>query len=146
MNITDGEDNDFLNLTDIDLIKIRENSRYHNWKCVEAYLPLEFDNGFKLNTMTMNCGVCNKIIYQTMIRGTFHKVAGGDYRLSAYGMCYSCCVLTPVLMHIRQREDGTVWFASMTRKHDIPIGGATIIDFNTKKEFCDGEENKNGQE
>jgi hypothetical protein len=121
-----------------DLIKIRENRLFYAWPSVHSQMPLIFDNGYIMETVGCRCSICDGLIYGEHLHGQLHKVPGGDFRLTAFGLCIDCDTLTPFLLHMRQTEEGDVYLQPIVRETPVPIGGAEIIPF-------DKELRKNGK-
>ncbi len=135
-------------VTDEYRIKTRENLRFHNWDKLDKILPFHMDNGFILTSMGFICPHCGAPdLFGDNLRGEIRQVVGGDYRLTAYGLCDPCNTLVPIMCHYRQQEDGSVVTRQIERYDDIPAEGAKILDFKpTRKRIRQNERKKNGKE
>jgi hypothetical protein len=127
------------------LINEREKMKFFDWPSIDSLLPIVMDNGYVIHNPVFGCVVCNTMnMCGENLRGEFRVVPGGDLRLTGYGFCHKCGVLSTIRQHYRQKEDGTVDVQLILRPEPIPLAGADIIPF--KKPMKKRRRNIDGQE
>lgn len=72
---------------------------------VEWYLPIRLTNDSTVTSLSCNCYTCGKPVEPDDLRGSIHRSIRG-FRLTAFGFCEPCNMLTPYLYDIVPDGEG----------------------------------------
>ncbi len=97
---------------------------------LEWYLPIVLPNCSQVTELTCKCQACGKIVASDDLRGSIHRSIRG-FRMTAFGFCEDCNLLTPYLYDIVPQENG---FTLLHEKWKGWREGEVVhVDFRKKK-------------
>ena len=71
---------------------------------MDSFLPIRFENGAQIKTVSVLCAGCGKTIGATEMRTELKRV-DGSAMVEGFGLCYECKTVSPFLFEFR--DDGS---------------------------------------
>jgi hypothetical protein len=104
---------------------LKVNKEFNELPTIESQLPIRLVNGATVNEFTGKCLKCHTEIEQSNFRGRIRSAVGNSYRITGYGWCAGCNLITPFNYHVLPKDNG---FDMVTLKYRTPtLESAKIV-------------------